>query len=68
MRAMPGHVLIGTDLNARLHENAIQLHTTPTNTVADYQQAITIMPVVLGIGLLLCLFLNETYPSSTSNQ
>ncbi len=37
MRAMLDHVLIGTDLNARLHENAIQLHTTPTNTVADYQ-------------------------------
>jgi hypothetical protein len=37
MRAMLDHVLIGTDLNARLHENAIQLHATPTNTVADYQ-------------------------------
>ena len=65
MMAVPGRVLGGTGLIARIHENVSKLDAPPSGTIADFQWAIAIMPVVLGIGLFLCLFLKETYPSSS---
>ena len=67
MMAIPGRVLGGTGLIARIHESVSQVDGTPAGSLADYQWAIAIMPVVLGIGLFLCLFLRETYPKSSSN-
>ena len=66
MMAVPGRVLAGTGLIARIHESVNELPGTPSGTVADYQWALMIMPVMLGIGLLLCLLLKETYPKGSS--
>ena len=66
MMAVPGRVLGGTGLIARLHESVSHLDTAPTGTVSDFQWAIAIMPVMLAIGIFLCLFLKETYPANSS--
>ena len=67
MMAIPGRVLGGTGLIARIHQSVVKVDGTPAGSLADYQWAIAIMPVVLGIGLFLCLFLRETYPKSSSS-
>ncbi|MCZ6719087.1 MAG: MFS transporter [Gammaproteobacteria bacterium] len=58
--AVPGRVLSGTGLIARIAE----MEGTAKGTVADYQWAILVIPLILGIALILFLFLRETYPNS----
>ena len=58
--AIPGRVLSGTGLIARLAE----MEGTAEGTVADYQWAMLIIPLALGFALFLFLFLRETYPDA----
>lgn len=64
MMAVPGRVLEGTGLIARVHEKSMDSDLVlGMNPVSDFQWALSIMPVTLGIALFLCLFLKETYPN-----
>ncbi len=58
--AVPGRVLSGTGLIARIAE----MEGTAKGTVQDYQWAMLIIPLVLAAALILFLFLRETYPES----
>ena len=63
MMAVPGRVLEGTGLIARVHEKSMGSELAlGMNPVSDFQWALSIMPVTLAIALFLCLFLKETYP------
>lgn len=62
--AIPGRVLSGTGMIARVGE----IEGTAAGTVTDYQWAMLINPIVLGIALVLFLFLRETYPSDAAKQ
>ncbi len=58
--AVPGRVLSGTGLIARIAE----MEGTAAGTATDYQWAMLIIPLVLGGALILFLFLRETYPGA----
>ena len=45
-----------------------EIQGTATGTVSDYQWAMLINPLVLGVALVLFLFLKETYPSDAGKQ
>jgi sugar phosphate permease len=63
MMAVPGRVLEGTGLIARVHEKSMGSELAlGMNPVSDFQWALSIMPITLAIALFLCLFLKETYP------
>ena len=56
--AIPGRVLDGKGFIARV----AQIESEAPSTVSDYQWAMVINPIVLGLALLLFMFLRETYP------
>ena len=63
--AIPGHVLSGSGLIARV------AHIAPDQTAftaVDYQWALAVIPFSLVVALVLFLFLNETYPQSEPNE
>ena len=62
LMAIPGRVLAGTGIIARVHDRMNDLGAPPTGTVSDYQWALAILPIALGLGCLLHLWLKETYP------
>lgn len=61
--AIPGRVLSGSGLVARV----AQIEGNAAETVANYQWAMLINPLILGVALLLFLFLRETYPRNTTH-
>ena len=65
LMAVPGRVLSGVGLIARVREETIVGKLALTGTVADYQWALAIIPVTLVIALVLFKFLRETYPDQT---
>ena len=66
LMAIPGRVLAGTGLIARVHDKAVLGGATPTGTISDYQWALAILPISLGLACLWFLFLKETYPKDTT--
>ena len=62
MMAVPGRVLSGVGLVARLHTRVGNLTEPPVGTISDYRWAIALMPIALCIALLLCSVLKETFP------
>lgn len=68
MMAVPGRVLSGTGLIARVQERVGQLEGPPTGTVGDYQWALAVIPITLFLACLLFLALSETYPKEQSKS
>ncbi len=66
MMAAPGRVLAGEGMIAGLRQQLINPDPGAVATLSDHQWALLIMPVTLAIGLFLCAFLKETYPSPSS--
>ncbi len=66
MMAIPGRVLSGSGMIARFRETTIDHEIALTGTVQDYQWALVILPITLGLALILFLFLKETYPEQDS--
>ena len=65
LMAIPGRVLAGTGLIARVHDQAT--HSAPiTGSVSDYQWALAILPISLALACLWFLFLKETYPKDST--
>ena len=65
LMAIPGRVLDGTGLIARVHDRVNQ--SAPiTGSVSDYQWALAILPISLALACLWFLFLKETYPKDTT--
>jgi len=62
--AIPDGVLDGTGLISRIREGALSPLNAASSVVADFQWAMSIMPVTLTMGLFLCFFLKETYPQT----
>jgi MFS family permease len=60
--AIPGRVLSGNGLIARV----AQMDGESAGTVSDYQWAMVINPLILGLALVLFLFLRETYPKESA--
>jgi MFS family permease len=60
--AIPGRVLSGNGLIARV----AQMDGESAGTVSDYQWAMVINPLILGLALVLFLFLRETYPKESN--
>ena len=68
MMAAPGRVLAGEGMIAGLRQEIMSPEPGAVATLSDYQWALLIMPVTLAIGLFLCAFLKETFPSQSSHQ
>ena len=68
MMATPGRVLAGDGMVAGLRQELMSPEPGAVATLSDYQWALLIMPVTLAIGLFLCAFLKETFPSESSHQ
>ena len=64
LMAVPGRVLGGTGLVARIQHGVEQTPLAPgAGTVGDYQWALAIMPFTLLLACLLFFVLKETYPT-----
>jgi len=67
MMAIPGRVLDGSGLIARVQEAVDKTDgLVRTGSVSDYQWALIILPITLTMALFLFLFLKETYPDESS--
>ncbi|MCZ6719085.1 MAG: MFS transporter [Gammaproteobacteria bacterium] len=64
MMAIPGRVLSGTGLIARIAE----IEGNSPGSTSDYRWAIVVYPMVLGLALIMHLFLRETYPSGANGK
>lgn len=65
LMAIPGRVLAGTGLIARVQDQAT--HSAPiVGSVYDYQWALAILPISLALACFWFLFLKETYPEESS--
>ncbi len=64
MMAIPGRVLSGTGLIARIAE----IEGTSAGTASDYRWAIIVYPIALVGALILHLFLKETYPNNVATR
>jgi hypothetical protein len=60
--AVPGRVLDCAGLISRIREKSLSQLDAAPSAVNDFQWALSIMPAILIIGLLLCFFIKETYP------
>jgi len=56
--AIPGRVLDGKGFLGRV----AQIESEGALTVSNYQWAMAVIPIMLGLALLLFMFLRETYP------
>ena len=64
MIAIPGRVLSGTGIIARIAE----IEGSAAGTASDYRWAVVIYPITLGAALVLHLFLKETYPEQATAE
>ena len=65
MMAIPGRVLSGAGMIARFRESTVDYEVGLTGTVQDYQWALVVLPISLGLALILFLFLKETFPEQS---
>ena len=65
LMAVPGRVLSGVGLIAHFRNTTAHKEVALSGSIVDYQWALSILPVTLGIALVLFYFLKETYPDQS---
>ena len=68
LMAIPGRVLDGTGIIARVHDAVLHLDgAKPVGTINDYQWALAILPISLALACLWFIWLRETYPKDAAS-